>query len=213
VGLEALIWDMDGTLFDSSAVVPGAFIAALEASGVHGVSPNAVIAVYGLGPPAVLLEHFLKRRATGEEIDRYHHELEVSARATAVYPGISEVVERLKLRVRLAVFTGASIRAATILLAATGLDEHFAVVVGGDEVRHAKPAPDGVLEACRRLGVAPANAAYVGDARVDLEAARRAGVVAIAAGWGHMYSSAAVADAMAQSPADLEAIVSGSAAD
>jgi HAD superfamily hydrolase (TIGR01549 family) len=205
--LAAVIWDMDGTLFDSSSVVPGAFIAALRASGSGNVSPEQVIAAYGLGPPAVMLAHFLGRPTTDAEVDRYHRELEAAARATAVYPGIVDVLEAIRPRVQMAVFTGASRRAAEILLAATGLSKYFAEMVGGDEVPHAKPAPDGVLEACRRLAVLPAEAAYVGDAAVDLEAARRAGVLAVGAAWGHMYSADSVADIVARSPADVQALV------
>jgi HAD superfamily hydrolase (TIGR01509 family) len=209
VKVVAVIWDMDGTLFDSSSVVPGAFIAALRESGRGNVSAEQVIGAYGLGPPAVLLAHFLGRPATDVEIDRYHRELEAAARATAVYPGIVDVLEAIRPRVRTAVFTGASRRAAGILLGATGLAPYFDRVVGGDEVPHAKPAPDGVLEACRRLGVLPAEAAYVGDAAVDLEAARRAGVLAVGAAWGHMYSADSVADTVARSPSDVRALVTG----
>jgi HAD superfamily hydrolase (TIGR01549 family) len=205
--LAGVIWDMDGTLFDSSSVVPGAYIAALRESGSGEISAEQVIAVYGLGPPAVLLSHFLGRPATDEEVDRYHRELEAAARATAVYPGIVEVLEAMRPQVRLAVFTGASRRAAGILLTATGLSKFFDEVVGGDEVANAKPAPDGVLEACRRLSVLPAEAAYVGDAAVDLEAARRAEVLAVGAAWGHMYSADSVADVVARSPADVDALV------
>jgi HAD superfamily hydrolase (TIGR01549 family) len=207
VNVAAVVWDMDGTLFDSSSVVPGAFIAALRTSGTANVSAEQVIAAYGLGPPAVLLAHFLGRQATDAEVDRYHRELEGAARATAVYPGVPQALDALRPRLRLAVFTGASRRAANILLGATGLSHYFDEVVGGDEVARAKPAPDGLLETCRRLAILPEEAAYVGDAPVDLEAAREAGVMAIGAAWGHMYSADATADAVAQSPGDVESLV------
>jgi HAD superfamily hydrolase (TIGR01549 family) len=207
MALAAVIWDMDGTLFDSSSVVPGAFIAALRESGTGEISAEQVIAAYGLGPPAAMLAHFLGRPATDAEVDRYHRELEAAARATALYPGIVDVLEAIQPAVKLGVFTGASHRAAGILLAATGLSQFFDEVVGGDEVSHAKPAPDGVLEACRRLHVHPTESAYVGDAAVDLEAARRAGVLAVGAAWGHMYSADSSADVVARSPAEVVAII------
>jgi HAD superfamily hydrolase (TIGR01509 family) len=83
----------------------------------------------------------------------------------------------------MAVFTGASSQAAHMLLKETGLLEHFGVVVAGDQVDRQKPHPDGVLRACERLGVPAQAAAYVADAPIDLEAARRAGALPIAAGW------------------------------
>jgi phosphoglycolate phosphatase-like HAD superfamily hydrolase len=101
------------------------------------------------------------------------------------------------------VSTGASTDAAEILLGAAGLSRFFDVVVGGDEVALPKPAPDGIRLACERLGVRPRNAAYVGDADVDLEAARRAGAVAIAAGWGHLYRPGHEADRVLRRPGEL----------
>lgn len=208
MNLAAIVWDMDGTLFDSSSVVPGAFISALDEAGTHGVSPQDVIAAYGLGPPSVLLTHFLGRSATRQEIDRYHGKLDRAARGVAVYPGIPETLRSLGPRVRLALFTGASGRAARILLRATGLLGYFDAIVGGDEIANPKPAPDGILEACLRVAVPASQAAYVGDAPVDLEAARRAGVAAIAAGWGHMYDPANTdADVVAMSPLELPNLV------
>lgn len=77
----------------------------------------------------------------------------------------------------------------------------------------AKPAPDGIRAACEALGVAPEEAAYVGDARRDLESARAAGVLAVAAGWGHEHDATAPADILLDTPLDLVALVRGSAAD
>src|SRR5690606_35579320 len=67
----------------------------------------------------------------------------------------------------------------TGVLAAAGLAGRFPVVVCGDEVRSPKPAPDGLLDTCRHLGVGPGEAAYVGDAATDLRCAR-----AVHATWG-----------------------------
>ena len=94
-------------------------------------------------------------------------------------------------------------RACQILLEACDLAPFFQVILGADEVARPKPAPDGIEEACRRLGVGPGQAAYIGDAPYDLEAARRSAALAVAAGWGHMYRSEIPADVVLQRPADL----------
>ncbi|MFE3414894.1 HAD family hydrolase [Streptomyces mirabilis] len=72
-----------------------------------------------------------------------------------------------------AVFTGASSRAAAMLLRAAGLD--IDVLIGGDHVQRPKPAGDGLLLAAEQLGVAPAALAYIGDSPLDLRAAATAG--------------------------------------
>jgi len=51
--------------------------------------------------------------------------------------------------------------------------------------------------------------AYIGDAPTDLEAARAAGAIAVAAGWGHLYDPAAVADHTLTHPAQALALING----
>lgn len=101
--------------------------------------------------------------------------------------GILDAVEALRSAgFHLAVFTGATRRAAELQLAHAGIAEHIQVLVGSDEIGAVKPAPDGIHLTCRRLAVEASAAAYVGDALNDLRCARAAGSVPIATGWGHL---------------------------
>jgi len=75
-----------------------------------------------------------------------------------------------------AVITNSPAALARRALSIAKLEGFFQTVVGCDEVAHSKPAPDMVLEACRRLGVRPEEALVVGDSRFDEGAARAAGV-------------------------------------
>jgi HAD superfamily hydrolase (TIGR01509 family) len=176
--LQAVIWDMDGTLIDSGTVVPDAFIATVRAITGSTYTRQQII-------------------------DVYHSRLGAIAAQIQPYPQIASVLAGLHGRLPMAVFTGASGRAARLLLKATGLLEFLAVVVAGDQVARQKPEPDGVVRACELLGVPPHRACYVADAPIDLEAARRAGVVAVAAGWGHQYQSSAPAQVVLQQPQEL----------
>jgi HAD superfamily hydrolase (TIGR01509 family) len=201
--VEAVVFDMDGTLVDSAGVVPAAYIeTVIECGGPRYVEAD-VVAAYALGPPATLLEHLLGRPCRDGDVARYHDRLRAFAERVVVYPGLGEALAALAERLPLAVSTGASTEAAEILLGAAGLSRFFDVVVGGDEVAHPKPAPDGIRLACERLRVQPRDAAYVGDADVDLEAARRAGAVAIAAGWGHLYTDGHEAERVLHRPGEL----------
>jgi phosphoglycolate phosphatase/AHBA synthesis associated protein len=109
--------------------------------------------------------------------------------------------------VSLAVYSGASTQACRILLEATDLARFFRVVLGADEVARPKPAPDGIVEACRRLDVRAGASAYVGDAPYDLEAARGSAALAVAAGWGHLYRPDLPADIVVERPADLLGLI------
>lgn len=207
--LAAIVFDMDGTLIESSTVIPDAYIEAVRAVGGRTYTRRQVIDLYSIGPPKAMLTALLGRAATSEDVDRYHERLAVAACGVSVYPGIPETLAALRADVRLAVFTGASIRACRILLDAAGLLSCFDTLVGADEVARPKPEPDGIHLACERLGVAASSAAYVGDASNDLEAARRSGAQAFAAAWGHLYCPGEPADAVLDRPGDLLALARG----
>ncbi|TCI99359.1 HAD-IA family hydrolase [Aeromicrobium sp. IC_218] len=182
--MKHVVWDMDGTLLDSTRVVPDAFVGAIAELGGPRVARDDVVAAYSLGVPEVLLAHFLGRDLDEGEAEAYYGRLRDAQ--VAPYPGIAETLESLRSQGRqVAVFTGASTRAARTLLDAAGLTVD--VLVGGDDVGRPKPAPDGVVEAARRLGAGPGHVVYVGDAPTDMQAARAAGAVAAAASWGHLY--------------------------
>ena len=202
--VRALAWDMDGTLLDSSGVVPAAYAAALVRIGGPAVSPADVVAAYALGPPEVILGHLAGRPLTAQETEAYYDELaSVSVRP---YPGVARAVAVLRARgAVLAVFTGTSTRAAELLLASAGLTADL--LIGGDQIARPKPAPDGLVLAARRLGVEPGDLAYIGDAPADLRAARAAGSHATAAAWGHLYDPAEPADSVLAAPAEALALL------
>ena len=207
--LEAVVFDMDGTLIDSSRVVPAAFVATIEELGGPILDRDAVIASYVLGPPATIMEHFLGRSVEPSEIDGYHARLRADAERRGVqpYPGIPEALEALARSVALGVFTNADLGNVDVLLGA-GLRDRFAVVVGADEVApNFKPAADGLLLACERLEVPAARTAYVGDSPQDGETAHHAAALAVAARWGHLMRDVSGFDVVADRPTDLPAVL------
>jgi len=199
VTARQLVWDMDGTLLDSSVAVPAAYVTAIRRLGGPELTPAQVVAGYTVGPPEALLAHLLGRDLAAGEPEAYYEEL--SAARVAAYPGVADVLAALRARGhQIAVFTGASTRAARMLLAAAGVAVDL--LVGGDEVPRPKPAGDGLLLAARRLGIAPGDLAYIGDAPVDLRAAAAVGGVSAAAAWGHQYQPAEAADVTLVAPAE-----------
>ncbi|MFS0699553.1 HAD family hydrolase [Cellulomonas sp. 179-A 4D5 NHS] len=192
-----LVWDMDGTLLDSTLVVPDAFVATVQDLGVADVDREKVVAAYSLGVPEVMLEHLVGRPLKNGEVDAYYDRLHASS--VTAYAGVLETLVALRARdLPVTIFTGASSRAARTLLASASIE--YDVLIGGDHVARPKPAPDGILAAASRLGVDVADVVYIGDAPTDLRAARSAGARGAAATWGHLYRAEEPADARLTEP-------------
>jgi len=86
------------------------------------------------------------------------------------------------------------------------------VIVGGDTTPYSKPHPEPLLEAARRLGVAPGLCLYVGDDERDVVAGKAAGMGTVAATYGYLGSVLDVADwradAQINSPIELLQLLS-----
>ncbi|MFJ8697794.1 HAD family hydrolase [Streptomyces ardesiacus] len=201
-----LVWDMDGTLLDSTVVVPATFVAAVRELGGPRVSPEEVVASYSLGTPEVILAHLVGRELTLDETEVYYRKLRDVE--VAPYPGVADVLDSLRERGRaVAVFTGASSRAGATLLKAAGLDVD--VLIGGDHVQRPKPAGDGLILAAKRLGVARDDLTYIGDSPLDLRAAAAAGSRSAAAMWGHLHDDAEPCDAALTRPEEALELLAG----
>lgn len=180
----AIVFDLDGTLVDTMSWVPGTYVDTIRALGGPVVTVPEVLASFRLGPTAAVLERFLDRPVAEADLQCYHDHYTAAAATTKPFPGVVEMLETLCADgIALAIFTGAQQRAATHLLAHTGLAEWFETVVGGDDAGNAKPAPDGLQLACERLNVEPTDAAYVGDTIADLQCAKSAGSLPVHAAW------------------------------
>jgi HAD superfamily hydrolase (TIGR01509 family) len=101
------------------------------------------------------------------------------------YPGVEALLAGLAERgFRLALCTGRGRPSTDLLLAEIDFGARFETTVTGEEAARPKPAPDGLFETARRLGLAPEVLLYVGDSVKDVEAGLAAGALTVAAAWG-----------------------------
>jgi HAD superfamily hydrolase (TIGR01509 family) len=176
---RAVVFDLDGVLVDSEGIWAEA-----EAATVAGLggeyTQELSAALYGRGHrdgARILAERF------GGDADAIAdtllgHALAGFRRGLEPLPGARDLVARLRGRVPIAVASNSARVIVETALASAGL-EGFDAVVAGEDVAAAKPAPDPYLEACARLGVAPADAVGVEDSPVGIASAKAAGLYVI----------------------------------
>ena len=129
-------------------------------------------------------------------------------RETALFAAVLPVLDVLDRRgLAWGIVTNKALRFAGPLTMALGLWPRARVLVAGDTTPHTKPHPAPLLEAARQLSVPAACCAYVGDDHRDMQAARAAGMGAIAAAWGYLGAGALPhdwgADAVLDDPGGL----------
>jgi len=131
---------------------------------------------------------------------------------TYAFDGIPELIAQLRTRaLAWGVVTNKSMRFTGPLTKAMELFASAAAVVGGDTTAHAKPHPEPLLEAARRLELEPRHCIYVGDDERDVIAGRAAGMGTVAATYGYLGGNSAAApwgaDAHITSPLELLALL------
>ena len=178
--LQAVIFDFDYTLADSSQGAIECIGFALREMGLGQVSAEAACRTIGLS----LSETFL---ALGEHhephrCDEFHRLFvqraeEVMAKLTVLYESVPATIESLNERgLRLGIVSTKYRRRINEVLEREALLHGFQVVIGGEDVKQHKPHPQGLFEAIEKLECSPASVVYVGDSIVDAELAKRAGV-------------------------------------
>lgn len=174
---RAVLFDFDGTLAHSFAAIaastnhvrakyglPELPEAEVRKSVGHGLA-NLMATLVPAAPPADAIEAY-----------REHHAATMLA-GTRLFAGVADTVAELHRRgYRLGVCSNKKVEFTRSLVGSLGLGHLFDAVLGPDDVGFPKPHPAMLLEAARRLGATPAEAVYVGDMAVDVEAGKAAGM-------------------------------------
>lgn len=171
---QAILFDLDGVLVDSTASIEEAW---RSWAARHGLDPSAVLRVAhgrrGLDTVRLVAPHLDAAREVAEQNAREARTIDV-----AVAPGARALIEQLPPSCWAVVTSG--VRAvAEHRLRTVGLPIP-PVMVCADDVVHGKPDPEGFLAAAARLGVPPSACVVIEDAPAGLDAARAAGMRAVA---------------------------------
>lgn len=196
--VDAVLFDLDGTLIDSAPDLAAAANEQRDAHGLDAVPYEALRRMVGSGARGMVGVAFgvkpgeprydtLRR----DFLQRYERRLLV---LTQVFAAMQPVLQRLHAhRLPWGIVTNKALRLATPIVEGLGL-HHAAALIGGDSTPFTKPHPEPLLEAARRLGVAPQRCAYVGDDVRDMRAGRAAGMACLAAAWGYLGNAEPIED-------------------
>jgi phosphoglycolate phosphatase len=207
--VDAVLFDLDGTLIDSAPDLAGAandlrrshglpdlpyaLLRPMVGSGARGMVGAAFGVLPGDARFETLRDQFLAR---------YEQRFLLETR---VFPLMEPLLRALEARgLPWGIVTNKAARFAQPVVSGLKLHERAAVLICGDSTPHAKPHPAPLLEAARRVDVAPARCVYVGDDLRDVQAGRAAGMPTIAAAWGYLGAGEAIeawgADAIIEAP-------------
>lgn len=183
---QLIVFDWDGTLMDSAAIIVAAIQAASRDLKLPVPDEPKARHVIGLGLEDALSHLFpaLAPSAYEEVADRYRYHYLARDDGIPLFDGVREMVGELAAAgFLLAVATGKSRRGLDRALEATGLTSLFQATRCADEA-FSKPHPAMLLEIMDELGQAAARTVMVGDTTHDLEMARNAGVAPVAVTYG-----------------------------
>jgi len=189
--VDAILFDLDGTLIDSAPDLGAAADLMRVQRGLPslpleryrhmaGAGARGMLSVaFGMSPDDARFGEFKEEFLLNYERCMTHR--------TFAFDGVQALVGQLEQQgLPWGVVTNKSARFTDPLTRSMPLFANAAVVISGDTTPHAKPHPEPLFEAARRLGIAAENCVYVGDDERDIVAGLSAGMGTVAATYGYL---------------------------
>ena len=188
--IRAVLFDLDGTLADTAPDLVAAVARLRQRLGLPEMDLSHLPPLAGSGAVALMqagipeLDERERDAWRSTYLDDYQAHCWEASRA---FDGVEDLLDRLgAMGLKLGVVTNKIERLAMPVIEQAGWADRIGCVVAGDTSSRAKPAPDPILEACRRLDVAAGDTVMVGDDERDVQAGRAAGCRTVAAAWGYL---------------------------
>ena len=193
-----IVFDLDGTLIDSSKDLAISMNATREHLGMAPIASELVYSYVGNGV-RVLVERALGPGVTEELVERGHrfflsHYQQHALDNTYLYPGVGQMIEQLASNHQLAILTNKPAVLAAEIVGALQIADRFRRIYGGDSFGAKKPDPVGLLTLMKELKALAGETLMVGDSSVDVQTAQNAAVKSCGVRWGFQPDSLAASN-------------------
>ncbi len=181
-----ILFDLDGTLIDSTEAILESFQIAFETFGKK--APNEEVIKSQIGHP---LDVMFSGMGIGDEmvweyVDAYKRHYRVISKAkTVLLPNAKEAIELAGAHATLGIVTTKTGLYSREMLEHMGVMHYFSVLIGREDVTHPKPHPEPVLKALSKLDTDTTECWMIGDTPMDIGAANAAGIGSVAVTCGY----------------------------
>jgi pyrophosphatase PpaX len=208
VRFPTVLFDLDGTLIDSGAMILSSFRHATQTVLGREIPDDLLVASSGGATIQDQMRALAGEDLVEELVRVYREHNEPLHDELQAFDGVEALLERLSGEGRkLGVVTSKRRKTVDLAFRVLPIERYFDVVVASDEVERHKPDPEPVLLALERLGSRPEETAFVGDSPFDVGAGKAAGCFTIGVSWGRIHPEERLresgADLIVHSPGEL----------
>lgn len=186
--MKAILFDLDGTLIDSTEGIIESFFVAFDSQGFKRASEKDICALIG-HPLEIMFEKLgAEKEKTQIFIDEYKkHYRKISLQKTNLLPNAYKAVSKASSLAPLGVVTTKTARYSKDILENFGILKYFKVVIGREDVENPKPHAEPILKALKALHVEPSMDCFmIGDTCLDINSAKNAKInsIGVLSGYG-----------------------------
>lgn len=203
--IKAVIFDMDGTVIDSTESDYLAWKKVFEEYEVD-FSYQEYQKVLG-AQGSEIVPMYLAPSVRQEALDKkeYYFKALVEERGLNFVPGVESLLEAIKdMNIKTSLATGAGKDKLTFIFEQVKMKEYFDVVITADDTKTGKPAPDVFLNSARRLNILPSDCVVFEDAENGVKAAKAGGMKCVAITTTHEKKKLQEADLIIRSYSEFD---------
>lgn len=182
--IKAAIFDVDGTLLDTTEFIYQAFEHAFKTHKVDSITREHVKKF--MGKPLTEIYQILAPSMDSTILADSHRSFQKeNLHLSKPYLKVEETLEKLKQAgIKMAVITSRSNISSVHTLDLAGISHYFEIIISSEDVKKLKPDPESIFKVLKVLQIKPEEAVMIGDTYADVQAGKNAGTKTIAVSYG-----------------------------